>query len=281
MVDRVQFDDTQIAPTEDRVAQEAAMAAKGAGVQIASRDKRTGEAYSQEAAVSEPAPEVTPEPAPADRPEWLPEKFKSVEDMAKAYSELEKKLGAPKDEPAPAEAPAEGAQDNAVAAAQAEFAEKGELSDGTFEALAKAGLDRSTVEAYIAGQQAQIATLRSAAFEVTGGEEGFNKMAAWGRDNLQPGEIAAIDALLGAADPAVIAEGAKQLAAKFNAEADVDPTTVIHGQGAAPSAGHFRSRAELVAAMSDKRYSSDPAYREEVAGKIARASRAGVQLYGG
>ena len=34
---------------------------------------------------------------PSDsRPEWLPEKFKSAEDLAKAYSELEKKLGAPK-----------------------------------------------------------------------------------------------------------------------------------------------------------------------------------------
>ena len=28
-----------------------------------------------------------------DRPEWLPEKFGSPEDMAKAYGELESKLG--------------------------------------------------------------------------------------------------------------------------------------------------------------------------------------------
>ena len=35
----------------------------------------------------------------SDRPEWLPEKFKTPEDMSKAYSELEKKLGqAPKEE---------------------------------------------------------------------------------------------------------------------------------------------------------------------------------------
>ena len=39
-----------------------------------------------------------------DRPQWLPEKFKSAEDMAQAYSELEKKLGqAPKEEQAEAE----------------------------------------------------------------------------------------------------------------------------------------------------------------------------------
>ena len=38
---------------------------------------------------SEEAVEAVPEEQ-TDRPEWLPEKFKSAEDMAKAYSELEK-----------------------------------------------------------------------------------------------------------------------------------------------------------------------------------------------
>ena len=28
-----------------------------------------------------------------ERPDWLPEKFKNAEDMAKAYGELESKLG--------------------------------------------------------------------------------------------------------------------------------------------------------------------------------------------
>ena len=41
-----------------------------------------------------PAPSNEPAAAPSgDRPSWLPEKFKSAEDMAKAYSELEKKQG--------------------------------------------------------------------------------------------------------------------------------------------------------------------------------------------
>ena len=37
-------------------------------------------------------------PGDGDRPEWLPEKFKSVADVAKSYSELEKRVGsAPKE----------------------------------------------------------------------------------------------------------------------------------------------------------------------------------------
>ena len=43
---------------------------------------------------SEEATESIPEEqTQEDRPEWLPEKFKSPEDMAQAYSELEKKMG--------------------------------------------------------------------------------------------------------------------------------------------------------------------------------------------
>lgn len=47
-------------------------------------------AASQNAQVTETAAQVAPQ---TDRPEWLPEKYKSPEDLAKAYKELETKLG--------------------------------------------------------------------------------------------------------------------------------------------------------------------------------------------
>ena len=53
----------------------------------------------------ETGPEVPIEEAQdnQDRPEWLPEKFKSAEDMAKSYTELEKKFSSGNKEEAPAE----------------------------------------------------------------------------------------------------------------------------------------------------------------------------------
>ena len=42
---------------------------------------------------------------PSELPEWLPEKFNSAEDMAKSYSELEKKMSAPNEQAAEAETP--------------------------------------------------------------------------------------------------------------------------------------------------------------------------------
>ena len=39
--------------------------------------------------------EETQTPIESERPEWLPEKFESAEDMAQAYAELEKKQSEP------------------------------------------------------------------------------------------------------------------------------------------------------------------------------------------
>ena len=41
---------------------------------------------------------VVAEDVQPERPEWLPEKYKSGEDLAKAYKELESKLGTREDE---------------------------------------------------------------------------------------------------------------------------------------------------------------------------------------
>jgi hypothetical protein len=42
-----------------------------------------------------PTAPATPPAADPNRPAYLPEKFKTAEDLAKAYVELEKKLGTP------------------------------------------------------------------------------------------------------------------------------------------------------------------------------------------
>ena len=79
-------------------------------------------------------PEVAPvEPQQTtERPAWLPEKFKSAEDLAKAYSELETKLGAkptedgkPLEVPKPTEKPAV----DPVAPAREALATTGELGE--------------------------------------------------------------------------------------------------------------------------------------------------------
>ena len=46
---------------------------------------------------------------------------------------------------------------------------------------------------------------------------------------------------------------------------------MLQGKAARTSDGGFRSQAELVAAMGDPRYDTDPAYRAEVVAKLDRS----------
>ena len=57
---------------------------------------------------------VQEEQVESSRPEGLPEKFESVEAMAKSYAELESKLGQPKEEAPKEEAKAEPTKTHSV-----------------------------------------------------------------------------------------------------------------------------------------------------------------------
>lgn len=224
-------------------------------------------------------PEGTP---PADRPEWLPEKFKSAEDMAKAYSELEAKLGAPK---APAEAPAVAPVDASTADAEkalapsglnlqdfnSEFAEKGELSTESYEKLQKAGYDRAIVDQFIEGQKARATQYDGNIKAEVGGDEAYNTIVNWAKANLSPGEIEAYNTAVGSgkADNAKLA--AIGLKAKYDKANGSDPQRLIGGQANSP-ADVFESMAQVTAAMKDARYKEDPAYRAKIQAKLGRSN---------
>ena len=213
-----------------------------------------------------------------ERPDWLPEKFKSPEDMAQAYSELEKKMGQGTNEEQPAETTEENegdVQDDkpddnenadynaAVVDASKEFFENdGQLSEETYEKLAKAGLPKELVDSYAAGQQALLQTEEGEIKSVANGQ--FDAMAEWANDNLGQEEIDAFDD--------IVTTGTKEQA-KFAVKSLYDRYTQANGsspklvQGAVTggSTMPFKSMQELARAQSDPRYKSgDKAYHEEI-----------------
>ena len=213
-----------------------------------------------------------------DRPEWLPEKFKSPEDMAQAYSELEKKMGQGTTEEQAAETTEdnegdvqddesddnENADYNAVVVdASKEFFENdGQLSEETYEKLAEAGLPKELVDSYAAGQQALLQSEEGEIKSVANGQ--FDAMAEWANDNLQQEEIDAFDD--------IVTTGTKEQA-KFAVKSLYDRYTQANGssprlvQGAVTggSTMPFKSMQELARAQSDPRYKSgDKAYHEEI-----------------
>ncbi len=249
--------------------------------------------------INEKAPsEIEPEEKPAeveasteqpqteevqsDRPEWLPEKFKSAEDMAQAYSELEKKLGqAPKEEQAEAEqseAEVENKEEQTeenvseayqtIAEASKEFFENdGTLSEETYNALEKAGLPRDLVDSYAAGQQALLQSEEAQIQSVANGQ--YDAMAEWANENLPQEEIDAFDEAVtgGTVQQAKLA--VQGLYARYQNATGSTPK-LTQGSVSGVSTMPFKSMQELARAQSDPRYrSGDKAYHEEIDRRLA------------
>ena len=214
-----------------------------------------------------------PADPPADnRPEWLPEKFKTVEDLAKAYSELEKKQSAPPADPntppadpnTPPEVPGVDTQKFFN-----EFAQNGSLSDASYAELAKVGLDKAVVDQYIQGQQALIEARTQAGYQAVGGEAQFKQMTEWAKSNLSPAEIQAFNSQVnGTKEVALLA--IQGLNARYTAAVGNPPSGLLGGNAPANAPnGGYQSRAQVVQAMSDPRYETDTAYRNSVLQKLS------------
>ncbi|MER9605358.1 hypothetical protein [Mesorhizobium sp. M0243] len=220
--------------------------------------------------------------APA-RPEWLDPKFQSPEDMAKAYAELEKKLGAPKEEPKPEDKaedkPEEKKADETpkkasevVADLNAKFlAQDGKLTDADYATAEAIGHDRATVDSYIAGQQAlaEIATQRITS--AAGGKESMDRMFAWASTSIPAAEIETFNKSFEGADVNAAVIAMEQLKSKYEAANGKDPT-LIGGKPAANASDTFTSWAEVQTAMGDERYGRDHAYRTKIEQKLARSN---------
>jgi hypothetical protein len=182
------------------------------------------------------APPPATEPPPQEAPK-IPEKFKSVEELAKAYEELERKLGQQAQPPAPPAPPADSGQ---------------------------------PTEAQVAADAAALAVAQ-AVTEAAGGEAALQEVVAWARENLPQADREAFDAALDTGNPVLAKMAMAQVSAAFRAENPVEPS-LVRGTPA-PASGDIKpygSRLDVVRAMSDPRYDQgDPAYHAEVMRRLA------------
>ena len=90
------------------------------------------------------------------------------------------------------------------------------------------------------------------------------------RSNIDPAQIAAFDDIIanGTADSVQFAVTA--LKNQYD-NANGYEGKMLTGKTAPERGDVFRSQAELVAAMSDRRYDNDPAYRQDVIEKLDRS----------
>jgi len=243
-------------------------------------EKAPNEIEPEEAQTDEVAD--TTEEQQTERPEWLPEKFKSAEDMANAYSELEKKLGQPASEEQQEEEPQQteetenendkpeaGNYNEAVVEASQEFFENdGQLSEETYQKLEKVGLPRDLVDSYAAGQQALLQSEEAQIKGVAGGE--YDQMAEWANEHLPSEEVDAFDEAVTSGSVQQAKLAVQGLYARYQNATGSRPKTLVQGSVSGTSTMPFKSMQELARAQSDPRYrSGDKAYHQEIDRRLA------------
>lgn len=218
------------------------------------------------------------EGAPAERPSWLPEKFATPEDMAKAYAELQAKLGAGEKpaESTPAPAPTEAEASKAVEQAgldmdalRTEFNANGDLSAETYAKFKAAGIPEEIVKGYIEGQKAVASQYEVSVKSVAEGQ--FDTMAAWAATNLTPAELTAYNKAVDSGDADIAKLAVAGVYQKFVAANGKDPA-LVNGSNSDGKGDVFESTRQVTEAMRDKRYKTDPAFRKAVQDKLARSS---------
>ena len=225
-----------------------------------------------------------------DQEQLLAGKYKSAEELEKAYVELQKKLGENKEETEqtsaeeqPEDKPqlSEGA--TLITDASKEYFDNGnKLSPETlakFSSLSSQDLIKAYMEVSqnpeFQQQQAappaeittsQINQIKNSA----GGEQAYANIVNWAKTNLPQDQVLAFDEVVNTGSVQAIQLAVAGLKSQYDNANGVEGRMVT-GKTAPNNGDVFRSQAELVRAMSDARYDNDPAYRQDVIEKLDRS----------
>ena len=103
-----------------------------------------------------------------------------------------------------------------------------------------------------------------------GGESQYNQLTSWASNNLDQTQIDAFDNVINSGNRQMIQLAVAGLKAEYDS-ANGYEGRMLSGKPPRTSGDVYRSQAELVAAMSDRRYDDDPAYRQDVIEKLDRS----------
>ena len=217
-------------------------------------------------------------------------KFKSVEDLAASYKELEGKLGQVTEEDQP---PAEEETETTEPEFNAEefygdglasvleevgidpqeisnrFEQTGEINDDDYAKLGEAGFSKQVIDTYLdglrgGGASEDIATAQIQGIKDSiGGDDNYGKMVSWAIENLPAEEVKEFNNLTETANATAIKFAVQGLYTQYQNAMGVEPSLVT-GRASQSGPRPFQSAAEVQAAVSDPRYGKDVAYTQSV-----------------
>ena len=221
-------------------------------------------------------------------------KYEDAAALEKAYIELSKKLGENGQEEAPQaeteqeevlqETPEEEPQEYSQAAelitsaSDEYYANDGQLTPETlskFESMSSKELVSAYMEVTKNNPQMQLQgdisdQVINEVKNYAGGTEAYDSMVTWASTNLDAQSVEAFDSIINTGSVDAIKFAVNGLKSQYNEAMGVDGE-MITGKAPVSTKDIFRSQQELVAAMSDRRYDRDPAYRNDIMEKLSRS----------
>ena len=126
-----------------------------------------------------------------------------------------------------------------------------------------------------AGQQEASQTLTESDISelkgMAGGEQEYERVIGWATSNLPQKEQDMFDSVIDRGDPQAAYFAVQALMSKYK-DAVGSEGDLITGKAPSNVGSTFQSQPEVVAAMSDPRYDSDPAYRRQIMEKLERSN---------
>jgi len=156
----------------------------------------------------------------------------------------------------------------------------GELTSEDYSQLAEAGFTKEMVNAYLNGlgyQAAKDSALKAQEIAdvkaTVGGDQEYARMVEWAANNLSRDEIDGFNQIVN--DPKASVSAIKLAVAgmqsRYQAAEGREPR-LIGGRTPRTDGDVFESTAQVVEAMSDPKYTNDPAFRKKVQAKLARSN---------
>ena len=247
----------------------------------------------QAAAMDAKAAETTQEATPStvEGGEKILGKFESTEDLAKAYEELQSKLGQTTE--TPTEEPASDATDDSsleidntpptqnetIQKASEEFWENGEITDESYAKLNEMGLSKDIVDQFAEGMKAkqelgqyQVQQLQQEAFNQVGGEDNYRDMSNWAKESLSDADLKAYNDNVNSGDQAKINFAVNGLYAQYSKNNSQPPQSQMSGMNAPQGVTGFKNIQEQIQAQGDPRYKTDPNFRAEFMERVAASA---------
>ena len=156
----------------------------------------------------------------------------------------------------------------------------GTITSEMNQSLIDAGFSQEAVNSYLQGvassegYSSQTADLSdseiSSIKNIVGTDKEYDNLINWAGDNLPQEQIDSFDSIINTGNVNSIKLAVTGLKAEYES-ANGYEGRMLSGKPPRKSSDVFRSQAELVRAMSDPRYDSDPAYRLDVMDKLERS----------